>query len=167
MHFLCRRFKVWPQLAQSLTIQPGRIIFSFDSSCCGWLILPIGCSKFKLSSISIGVPRDYTPRLGGKFLFHISIGKFLFHISIGKFSSNSSSSFESSTWKLKSTKNHFQNNMSRICAPPNSTSLVMLDLWGLPKAHNLLWNLLNMMQAQLICIAISTNATKIMSFFTT
>jgi hypothetical protein len=33
--------------------------------------------------------------------------------------------------------------MTRICAPLNFASLVMVDLWGLPKSFNLLCTLLN------------------------
>jgi hypothetical protein len=60
--------------------------------------------------------------------------------------------------------------VSKICVPLNSTFLVMLDLWGLPKLpklHNLLGRLLNTTPTQLIYILVSMNATKIMSFFVT
>ncbi len=135
-----------------------RIVSSFGSSCCGWIVLPTWCSKFELSSISVGTPCDYVLRLGGKFLFLILVGKF---------SSNSSSSSKSGIWKLESIENHFRSNTSKICVPPNSTSLMMSNMWGLPMSQNLLWYLLNMTRSQLICILVSVNATKIMSFFTT
>jgi hypothetical protein len=44
---------------------------------------------------------------------------------------------------------------------------MMSNMWGLPMSQNLLWYLLNMTRSQLICILVSVNATKIMSFFTT
>ncbi len=105
------------------------MVFDPDSSSCGWVVAPTGCSRFKLSSISIGAPCDYTPRLGGKFLFLTSHGNFSF---------DSSSSFKYNTRKLGSTKNHFQNIMSRICVPLNFASLVVPYLWGPPKFHNML-----------------------------
>jgi len=57
--------------------------------------------------------------------------------------------------------------MSRIYAPPNSTSLVMLDLLGSPKFLNLQWRLLNTTPTQLICILVLVSTTKIVSFFAT
>ncbi len=117
----------WPKV-QLLNV--GRIIFDCSSSCCGCFVSPIRGIGFKLSSMTTGAPYNYVPRFKGKFLVFASVGEFSF---------DSLSSCDCNTWKLGSTKNHFRSIMSKICAPPNSASLVMPNLWGLPKSFNLLW----------------------------
>jgi hypothetical protein len=85
----------WPKVQ---LLNASMMVFGFGLSSCGWLVAPIRCSIFGLSSISAGVPYDYMPRLGGKFLLLASPNEF---------SSDSSSSTNSNNWKPESTKNYF------------------------------------------------------------
>ncbi len=113
----------------SKLLNASMVVSGSDSSYCGCPVSPIKCIRFELSSIPIGAPCD-------------CMLKFLLLALVGEFFSNSSSS-KSGVRKLEFTENHFQSIMSKICVPLNSTSLMMSDLWELPKSCNLLGRLLN------------------------